>query len=157
MHEKKKKSLNKVEALAKLQAYCAYQDRCHQEVRSKLLDLGIYGADLEDIIADLIAENFLNEERFARSYARGKLRIKNWGKVRIKQELGRRRISTYCVRKAMEELDEEDYMGHLRALIEKRSKQEKEKNPFKRKAKIAQYAIRKGFESYLVWGILNEK
>jgi regulatory protein len=72
--------VSKEDALKKLQRYCAYQDRCHQEARRKLLDLGIYGDDLEEIISELISDNFLNEERFARSFARGKFRIKGWGK-----------------------------------------------------------------------------
>lgn len=156
MSRKKSKYVSKEEGLAKLQRYCAYQDRCHQEVRNKLLDLGIYGDDLEDIIVELISENFLNEERFARSYARGKFRIKRWGRVRIRQELKKRRISAYCIKKGMEELEEEDYEGTLRQLIEKRQEREKETNAYKKKVKIAQYFIRKGYESFLVWGILNE-
>jgi regulatory protein len=107
--QKKKKYISKDDALLKLQAYCAYQDRCHSEVRSKLLDLGIYGDDLEDIIVALIEDNFLNEERYARSYARGKFRIKQWGRLRIRRELKFRKISDYCIRKAMEEIDENDY------------------------------------------------
>ncbi|MEM9819748.1 MAG: regulatory protein RecX [Bacteroidota bacterium] len=156
MTKKKSKYVSKEEGLAKLQKYCAYQDRCHQEVRNKLLELGIYGDDLEEIISDLIGENFLNEERFARSYARGKFRIKRWGKLRIQQELKKRKISAYCLKKAMQELDEEDYEGILRVLVDKRRAQEKEKNEYKKKIKIAQHLIRRGFESHLVWGILNE-
>ena len=114
-----KKYISKDDALSKLQRYCAYQDRCHQEVRSKLLDLGIYGDDLEEIISDLISENFLNEERYARSYARGKFRIKRWGRMRIQQELKQRKISAYCLRKAMEEIEEEEYEQTLRTILEK--------------------------------------
>lgn len=148
----------KQRALSKLQKYCAYQDRCHKEVRSKLLDLEIYGADLEDIIVDLIADNFLNEERFARSYARGKFRMKQWGRFKIKQELKFRNISAYCLKKAMEEIDEEDYIDTLVHLIEKKKKQyeQKEKDLFKLKGKIAKYIIGKGFESPLVWKWINE-
>ncbi len=109
--QKPKKYISQAEALQKLQRYCAYQDRCHSEVRSKLLDLGIYGDELEEIIAELITDNFLNEERFARSYARGKFNIKKWGRHRIKQELKRRQITDYCLRKAMEEIEETDYLN----------------------------------------------
>ena len=91
----KKKYLSKEDALKKLQRYCAYQDRCHQEVRSKLLDLGIYGHDLEEVIVALIEDNFLNEERFARSFTRGKLRIKHWGRNKILQELKKKNI--FCL------------------------------------------------------------
>ena len=122
-----KKYTSKAEALSKLQGYCAYQDRCHQEVRSKLLDLGIYGNDLEEIMADLIQENFLNEERYARSFARGKFRIKKWGRNRIRRELKMRDISDYCLRKAMAEIEEEEYLKTLRKVLEKKDKLLKEK------------------------------
>ena len=148
----------KERALRKLQKYCAYQDRCHKEVRSKLLDLQIYGADLEDIIVDLIEDNFLNEERFAKSYARGKFRMKQWGRVKIKQELKFRKISAYCLKKAMLEIEEEEYINTLTHLIEKKKKQyeQKEKDLFKLKGKIATYIIGRGFESTLVWHWVNE-
>ena len=87
--------VSKDDALKKLQRYCAYQERCHQEVRQKLLDLGIYGDDLEDIIAELITDNFLNELRFAQIYAGGKFRIKKWGRHRIRQELKKRKYRKY--------------------------------------------------------------
>ncbi len=150
-YKKPKKYHTKEEALDKLQRYCVYQDRCHQEVRSKLLDLGIYGDDLENVITDLIAENFLNEERFACSYARGKFRMKRWGRVRIKQELKRRQISAYCLRKAMEEIDEEEYLKVLREMLEKKLKTVKGPNQFQRNGKAGTYAIGKGYESHLVW------
>ena len=143
-------------ALQKLMHYCAYQERCHQEVRAKLISLEIYGGDLEEIIDELITENFLNEERFAKAYAGGKFRMKKWGKIRIKQELKRRKISDYCIKKAMQEIDEEGYMEGLYALIEKKRKTEKETNEFKLKGRLAKYAMSKGFESYLVWQALKD-
>lgn len=143
-------------ALQKMMDYCAYQERCHKEVRSKLLDLKIYGEDLENIIVELISENFLNEERFARSYARGKFRIKKWGKIKIRQELKKRYVSDYCIKKAMEELDEEGYIEGLYELIEKKIPTEKETNEFKLKGRLAKYAISKGFESPLVWQALKD-
>jgi regulatory protein len=146
-----KKYISQEEALAKLQRFCAYQDRCHQEVRSKLIDLGIYGDSLEEIIANLIQDNFLNEERFARSYARGKFRIKQWGRNRIKKELFLRNISAYCIKKALEEIDEEHYVQTMDHLIEKRRTVIKEKNLFVLRGKIANYLIGKGYESHLAW------
>lgn len=143
-------------ALQKMMHYCAYQERCHQEVRSKLITLEIYGDDLEEIIAELITENFLNEERFAKAYAGGKFRVKKWGKVRIRQELKKRKISDYCIKKAMQEIDEEGYEAGLYTLIEKKRKTEKEKNEFILKGKLAKYAISKGFESHLVWQVLTD-
>ncbi|MEM6319515.1 MAG: regulatory protein RecX [Bacteroidota bacterium] len=152
----KKIITEKDRALKKLMHYCAYQDRCHQEVRSKLLSLKIYGDDLEEIMAELISENFLNEERFAKSYARGKFRFKKWGKVKITRELKQRRISAYCIKKAMQEIDEEGYEEGLIQLLEKKRGTEKETNEFKLKGRLAKYAIGKGFESSLVWSVLKE-
>jgi len=153
--KKKSKYISKEEALIKLQKYCAYQDRCHQEVRAKLLELEIFGDDLENIIVDLISEKFLDEERFARSYVRGKFRMKSWGRIRIRQELKQRNISPYCLRKGFEEINEIDYEATLTKLIKKKNKEEREKNEFKRKGKLAQYAIRKGYETYLVWKVIH--
>ena len=154
--KKQKKYISKSEALTKLQRYCAYQDRCHQEVRSKLLDLGIYGDDLEEVISELIQENFLNEERFARSFARGKFRIKKFGRNRIKQELKMRAVSAYCIRKAMTEIEEDEYLKTLSEVIDKKFNSIREENDFTRKGKVAKYAISRGFESKLVWELLNE-
>lgn len=152
-----KKYTSKADGLLKLQRYCAYQERCHREVRGKLLELGIYGQDLEEIMASLIEENFLNEERYARSFARGKFRIKQWGRGRIRQELKMRDISDYCIRKAMDEIDEGEYRSVLVALIQKQEGAIDWSNDFDRKNKLAQHAIRRGFESEMVWEILNEK
>ena len=151
MIEKRKKYVSRDEALLKLQRFCAYQDRCHQEVRSKLLDLGIYGDDLEAIMAELIADTFLDEERFARSFARGRFRTKQWGRVRIRQELKRRDITDYCIRKAMEEIGEEDYLLTLEAVIHKKNGLLRTGDPFDRRRRLADHAVRRGFEPELVW------
>lgn len=102
-------------------------------------------------MAELITDNFLNEERFARSYARGKFNIKRWGRIRITQELKKRKITDYCIRKAMEEIEEEDYQKTLHQLIEKKASQMEDPFSFQNKAKIAAFLIRRGFESKLVW------
>lgn len=156
MDKKTKKYISKDEALRKLQKYCAYQDRCHREVRTKLIDLGCYGDDLEEVMAELISDNFLNEERFARSYARGKFRFKKWGRIRIKRELKMRNISAYCMKKAMEEIDETEYSETIEALLLKKNKTLRENDLFKKKKKLADYVIQKGFESFLVWGMIKE-
>lgn len=156
MYQRKKKYLTKSEALKKLQRYCAYQDRCHSEVRSKLLDLGVYGDDLEEVIVELIEENFLNEERFARSYARGKFRFKYWGRIKITQELKRRKISTYLIRKAMEEIDPDEYVQELYNFLERKNRLVKAKSDFERKQKLAAFAFRRGFESDLVWETVGQ-
>ena len=156
MKNKHSKYISKEEALSKLQKYCAYQDRCHQEVRTKLINLGIYGDDLEEIIAELISDNFLNEERYARSYARGKFRMRKWGKNRILKELKFRKISDYCIRKAMTEIEDEEYRHTLEEIILKKQQFIKEKDPFKAKNKIAKYAINRGYESHLVWEMVKK-
>lgn len=144
------KRVGKTTALEKLQKYCAYQDRCHQEVRWKLLELGMYGDDLEEIIADLIMENFLNEERFARSYARGKFRMKGWGKMKITRELKQRQVSAYCIKKGLSEIDNEIYEQKLYQLLEKKNKTLRDKNIFTRRKKLFNYAYQKGYESFLI-------
>lgn len=151
-----KKYHSKADALAKLQAYCAYQERSHREVRSKLLDLGIYGDDLEEIMADLIQENFLNEERFARSFARGKFRMKQWGRNRIAQELTLRGISSYCLRMALSEIDEEEYVNTLREVLEKKAALLSTQDVFQKKNKLAQYGMSRGFEGELVWRVVGQ-
>jgi len=156
LKKEQKKHVRRDEALSKLQRYCAYQDRCHQEVRSKLLDLGIYGDDLEQIMAELIADDFLNEERFARSYARGKFRMKQWGRIRIVRELKKRKVSEYCIRKALSEIDEADYEKVLREVLEKKTSTSSEADTFKLRGKVAAYAIRRGFEPERVWEIVKE-
>lgn len=151
-----KKWISVDDALAKLQHFCAYRDRCHQEVRKKLLDLGIYGEDLENIIIQLIEERFLDEERFARSFVRGKFRINKWGKIRIKQELKRREISDYCIRKGMEEIKSEAYEEQLQEIITNKAAQVREENSYKKKNKIAGYVIGRGYEPALVWEKIKE-
>lgn len=156
MEKPTKKYTSKADALVKLQRYCAYQDRCHQEVRSKLIEIGCYGQDLEDVMASLIEDKFLDEERFARSFARGKFRMKQWGRNRIQQELKMRKISDYCIRKAMEEIKEGEYLSTLKEVLEKRASQIAETDDFTRKGKLAQYAMSRGFEADLIWQILGK-
>lgn len=152
LQRKNNKKLTKDQALYKLQRYCAYQDRCHQEVRTKLIELGVYGMNLEEIITELIKENFLNEERFARSYARGKFYFQKWGKFKITRELRARKMSDYLLRKAMEEISEEDYLKTIDELVEKKNEDYyKISNLFERKQKMANFLINKGFEAGLAW------
>ena len=153
---KKEKVFTRKSLLIKLSSFCAYQERTQQEVREKLYE---YGADkdlAEELIADLITENFINEERFARTYAGSKFRLKKWGRNRIIKELKNKEISSYCIRKGLEEIDAKDYIKTLEELLNKKNTEEKEENPYKRKHKLSQYAIRKGYESELVWEVINE-
>lgn len=153
----KKKYHSYEEALSKLQAYCAYQERCHKEVSQKLRDLGIWGDEVDEIISELITDNFLNELRYAKAFAGGKFRVKKWGKKRIVQALKFNQVSAYSIKKALQtELPEEEYTQTLRQVLEKKNQLLKESNPYKRRQKLAKYAQDKGFESHLIWEILNE-
>lgn len=144
-------------ALMKMQSWCAYQERSQQDARDKLYELGLWPEAVENIIVKLIEENFLNEERFAMSFARGKFSIKKWGRIKIKQELKQKRVSDYCLKKALQQIDETVYMETLKRLIEMKRKLVKEKNPVKLKYKLMSYALSKGYERDLVFDVLNYK
>ena len=141
--------------LEKARKYCAYQERSQQEVRDKLYDLGLHRNEVEQCIAQLVAENYLNEQRFAIAYAGGKFRMKEWGRVKIKLALKQKKVSDYCIRKALEEISSKDYRKTLNKLLSKKNKEVKESNPVKKKYKVAQYAISRGFEPEIVWEELN--
>jgi len=144
-------------ALEKLRKYCAYQERCHQEVRSKLLDLKVYGDELEEIISSLIDENFLNEERFAKAYARGKFRMKRWGRIKIRQELKRRRISDYLIKKGMAEIDESEYLDTILKLIAKYKKEHSTLSYYDLRRKTVTYLMSKGYEAGMIYENLETK
>lgn len=155
--KKPKKKLNPQQALLKAQLSCAYQERCQQEMRDKLYEWGLFPDAVESIIASLISDNYLNEERFSKAYAGGKFRIKKWGRIKIKMELKKRKISDYCIRKAMQEIDETDYIKTLKSLIAKKSKEIKGGKAHIRNFKIAKYIASRGFEQDLIWEILKEE
>jgi len=120
------------------------------------LDLGIYGADLDQIIAQLIEDNFLNELRYAVAFAGGKFRIKQWGRRKIEQALKQNQISPYCIRKALaSELPEEAYEATLAQVLEKKNRLLKAKNRYERQRKLAQYGQDRGYESALVWQLVR--
>ncbi len=145
------------EAVQKLESYCAYQERCHQEVHQKLKDLGIFGEDIDQITAHLIENNYLNELRFATLFAGGRFRIKKWGRIKIKLALKQKRISEYCIKKALQtEIPEEDYYQTLLQVLEKKDRTLREPNAYKYKQKLARYAQERGFESPLVWSVIND-
>ncbi len=144
------------EATAKLMAYCAYQERCHQEVEEKLIALRMIPEARAQIINTLLQEDFLNEERFARTFVRGKFRIKKWGRLRIKRELKKRNISAYNIKYGMTEINEEEYQQNLDDLFQKRLNSITEKNFYKRKKKVADYLLYRGYESNLVYEKLQE-
>ena len=117
-----KKYLTKEQALQKLKHYCAYQERCHNDVKEKLYKLGVWKKEHDEIIAALIEENYLNEERFAIAYAGGKFRINSWGRVKIKYALKQKQVSEYCIKKAMKQISEEDYMKLLNKLAKEKTR-----------------------------------
>ena len=138
----------------KAEHYCAYQERCQQEVRSRLYELGGYTKDIELIIAELIEHNFLNEERFAIAYAGGKFRIKKWGKIKIINELKFRQISAYCIKKALQQIDEDDYRTTLMDVLTKKNSNLAKASPTQ-KMQLAKFAMSKGFEPDLIWKLLK--
>ncbi len=152
---KPKKIYDKKSAKVKIEQYCAYQERSQQEVRDKLYDMGLHQKEVEELISELVVDNFLNEERFAISYARGKFRIKHWGKNKIKQNLKLKKVSEYCIKKALKEIDPDEYYEILKTELQKKSDKLKDKDPFIRKNKIAQYLGSRGFEMDLIWDLLG--
>ena len=154
---KKARKLGYEEAKLKVASFCAYQDRYQQEVRDKLYSYGLIPPDVEELLSYLISEGFVNEERFAKSFAGGRFRLKKWGKSKIENELVRRKISQYCIKKGLKEIDDKEYFKTINTLISRKSEAIFEQNPFKFKKRLAAYLIRKGFESELVWDILNDK
>ncbi len=158
MEEKKvKKILDPHQALLKAQKYCAYQERSQQEVRDKIYSYGLHKRDVENLIAELITSGFLKEERFAVAFAGGKFRVKQWGRIKIKLALKQKQVSENLIRQALKGIDERDYQKALKKLIEERFGKTKESNHLKKKYKVAQYAISRGFEAELVWEIINNK
>lgn len=143
------------EAHKALEHYCAYQERCHQEVRQKLQSMGMIPIAIDTIINRLIKDNFLNETRFATAFARGKFRIKQWGKQRITRELKQRDISIYNIKAALQQLSDADYEKTLYALAEKRCAAIKESNKYKKKKKLADYLLYRGWESHLVYAVVS--
>jgi regulatory protein len=139
----------------KIEHYCAYQDRCHKEVENKIKEYSLIPEAREMILLSLMKDNFLNEERFSKSFARGRFRIKKWGKQRIVRELKFRNISTYNIDTALKEINEQEYIVTLYELVEKKDKLVREENVFKRKKKIADYLLYRGFESNLVYEAIN--
>ncbi len=151
-----KKYLTKEQALQKLKHYCGYQERSHAEVKEKLYSLGVWKKDHDEIIATLIEENYLNEERFATAFVRGKFRMKQWGRVKIKYELKQKQVSEYNIKKALKEIDETTYSDTLKKLYEERWESLKgEKNRFIKMTKTRDYLLQKGYEMELVKAVMN--
>ncbi|MFT5215132.1 MAG: regulatory protein [Glaciecola sp.] len=144
------------EARQKLQNYCSYQERSHQEVQQKLAGMRMIPEAIDQIIINLLENNFLNEERFAKTFVSGKYRIKKWGRIRLTSELRKKDVSKYNINKALSEINEADYIETFNALAEKKLPYIKETNKLKKKKKLINYLLYRGWESHLVYEKVNQ-
>ena len=152
-----RKNIGTEKALQKIKYFCSYQERNHQEVKKKLYSFGLYKADVELLLSKMIEENYLNEERYALAFAGGRFRIKKWGRVKIRYELKQKRISEYCIKKALASIVEEDYIKALQKLFEEKKRSQKtEKNIFIKKQKIQSFLMQRGFEPQLISGLIQQ-
>jgi regulatory protein len=152
-----RKQLSKEQALQKARHYCAYQERCHAEVKEKLYSFGLRKQVVEELLSQLVEENYLNEERFATLFAGGKFRMKQWGRVKIKHALKQKQVSEYCIKKAMHEIEEEVYDKTLRELANKKWKSIKAdgNNRFVKMAQTTSYLLQKGYEPEKVRPVIS--
>lgn len=151
-----RKQLTQEQALQKAKQYCAYQERCHNEVKEKLYSYGLHKQQVEELLSQLIEEDYLNEERFAIQFAGGRFRMKQWGRLKIKYELKQKQVSEYCIKKGLKEIEEVDYMKSLNQLAVKKwkSMKGKESDKFTRMSKTTDYLLQKGYESELVRAVV---
>ena len=140
----------------KIYKYCAYQERTHAEVRNKLYEYGLGSDEVDQLIAQLIGEGYLNEERFAKTFAGGKFRIKGWGRIKIIHELEAKGLTGNCIALGLKEINETDYVETLQALLQKKATTVQADDDFVRRDRIARYAVQKGFEPELVWRWIKE-
>ena len=150
------KKLSREQALPQIKQYCVYRERCHSEVKEKLYSLGLHKNDVEQLMAQLIEENYLNEERFAIQYAGGKFRMNQWGRMKIKHALRQKKVSDYSIKKALKQISEADYKKTLQKLAAQKLKALKgETNIFIKKKKLQDYLLQKGYEGELVRGAVE--
>ncbi|WP_408038972.1 regulatory protein RecX [Tenacibaculum amylolyticum] len=154
---KMKKAVFSIEEIKrKLERYCVYQDRCHKEVEQKLNEYNLIPEARDMILLHLLQENFLNEERFAKSFARGKFKIKKWGRHRIVRELKIRDISEYNVKKGLEEIDADEYMEVLYTITEKKYNSFTKERELEKKRKLYSYLNYRGYETNLIYQVIND-
>jgi len=144
------------EAKKKLEHYCAYQERCHQEVRQKLQDMRMIPEAVDHIIGHLLAHNFLNEERFAKTFVRGKFTIKKWGRYRLTLELKKKDITKHNINLALRQISDHEYIDAFNTLAVKRLVKLTDTNKLKKRKKLADYLLYRGWESHLVYSKVNE-
>lgn len=145
--------LNRDMVLKKLLHYCQYQDRCMLEVRTKLTTFDIPSSDKEKIMQVLVDEGFIDDERYASTFVRSKIHLKKWGVNKIRMALKMKGISDEIIQNALSEIDPENYREELIKVL--KAKKINETDPYKRKAKLAQYAMQKGYEPGLVWELVS--
>ena len=152
----KKVRIGKEQAIQRIRHYCAYQERAQQEVRDKLYELGMTMDEVEEIMSDLIAENFLNEERFATQFAGGHFRIKGWGKVKIQHALQQKRVSSYNIKIGLKAIDEDAYLKTLQQLASKKWNSLKGERGLSRMAKTYAFLHQRGFEPIMYQPIVQK-
>jgi regulatory protein len=150
------KRLTPQQALPKLAHYCAYQERSHAEVKQKLAGLGVFGTDAEHIISHLIAENYLNEERYAQQFALGKHRMKGWGKLKIKHALQQQQVSSFNIILALKSIDTAAYEAKALQLAIQKSQHLPQGNQYTQQAKLIAYLQQKGYESQVIQNALRQ-
>lgn len=151
-----KKTYTVQEATKKLEHYCAYQERCHKEVKQKLEGMYMIPEAIDVIIVHLLKHNFLNEERFAKTFVSGKFRIKAWGRRRLTFELKKKDISKVNINQALNTIENEEYIEVFNSLAEKKASSIKENNKFKKRKKLIDYLLYRGWESHMVYEKANE-
>ena len=144
------------DAKQKIYRYCAYQERTHLEVKSKLCEYGVASDEIDLLLTQLISDGYLNEERFAKAFAGGKFRIKGWGRMRIINELEAKGLTKNCIQLGLKEIDQTEYQQTLERLLKKKSAAVHKDDDYVRRDKIARYAIQRGFEPELVWRWIKE-
>ena len=149
--ERKSTPLTPAQAKEKIYRFCAYQERTHQEVKNKLYGYGLYRDDVDALMVHLIEEGFLSEERFAKTFAGGKFRIKSWGRLKIVHALEGKGITPACIRIGLKEIDEAAYLETLRNILSKKAGTIDSDNPLLVRDKAGRYAISRGYEPALVW------
>jgi regulatory protein len=151
-----KKRLTKEQALEKIKNYCSYQERCHSEVKDKLYSYGLYKKEVEELIASIIENNYLNEERFARLYAGGKFRMKQWGRKKIQYGLQQKGISSSNIKLGLKDIDEEQYLSTLKKLAQSKWNNLAGEQYLARQAKTNACLLQKGYEATLVNKVIRE-
>jgi regulatory protein len=153
---KPQKVLTPSQAKVKIGAFCAYQERCQQEVRDKLFSYGLHSDEVEELITFLITDGYLNEERFAQAFVGGKFRLKKWGRNKILQELKVRKISPNCIKSGMKEIDPDEYWETLKGLVEKKLNGLSDKEDYVRQQKVIRYLMSRGYELDLIQEAVRE-